>query len=59
MSATSLRALHTVVAVPSSHKASYAAKKDVTDFLNKKKDENKREIVQRFKRSYTTLNTRK
>lgn len=34
MSATSLRALHTGVAIPSSHKASYAAKKDVTDFLS-------------------------
>lgn len=33
MSATSSRALHTGVAVPSSHKASYAAKKDVADFL--------------------------
>jgi len=34
MSAISSRALHTDVAVPSSHKASYAAKKEVADFLH-------------------------
>lgn len=33
ISATSSRARHTGVAVPSSHKASYAAKNEVTDFL--------------------------
>jgi len=34
MSAISSRALHTDVAVPSSHKASNAAKKEVADFLH-------------------------
>lgn len=37
ISETSSRALHTVVAVPSSHSASKAAKNDVTDFLQEKK----------------------
>lgn len=45
ISAISSRALHTEVAVPSSHKASKAAKKDEADFLHLHRDKWSRKIV--------------